>query len=64
MSAMNSIGSSAGSAIAGQFIDRMGSHGGFIVVTALALSSLVIAFLGFHQIKTSTEQPTLTEVTV
>ena len=35
MGAMNSIGSSAGSAIAGQFIDRMGSHGGFIVVTAL-----------------------------
>ncbi|NMM94973.1 MFS transporter [Bifidobacterium oedipodis] len=64
MGAMNSIGSSAGSAIAGQFIDRMGSHGGFMVVTVLALSSLVIAFLGFKQIKTSTEQPTLTEVAV
>lgn len=40
MGAMNSIGGSVGSAIAGQFIDRMGSRGGFIVVTALALTSL------------------------
>lgn len=64
MGAMNSIGSSAGSAIAGQFIDRFGSHGGFIVVTVLALSSLVIAFVGFKQIKASTEEPTLTEVAV
>ena len=64
MSAMNAIGSSAGSAIAGQFIDRYGSHGGFVVVTVLALSSLAIAFIGFRQIKTSTEQPTLTEVEV
>ena len=59
MGAMNSIGSSAGSAIAGQFIDRMGSHGGFIVVTALALTSLAIALFGFKQIKDSTEQPSL-----
>ena len=51
MGAMNSIGSSAGSAIAGQFIDRMGSHGGFMVVTTLALVSLVIALIGFKQIK-------------
>ena len=64
MGAMNSIGSSAGSAIAGQFIDRMGSHGGFMVVTTLALVSLVIALIGFKQIKGSTEQPTLTEVSV
>ena len=63
MGAMNSIGS-AGSAIAGQFIDRMGSHGGFMVVTTLALVSLVIALIGFKQIKGSTEQPTLTEVSV
>ncbi|WP_236034371.1 MFS transporter [Bifidobacterium saguinibicoloris] len=64
MGAMNSIGSSAGSAIAGQFIDRMGSHGGFMVVTALAIGSLAIALVGLKQIKTSTEQPTLTEVAV
>ena len=56
--------SSAGSAIAGQFIDRMGSHGGFIVVTALALTSLAIALFGFKQIKDSTEQPMLTTVSV
>lgn len=62
MGAMNSIGGSIGSAIAGQFIDRMGSRGGFIVVTALALTSLAIAMLGFKQIKESTEQPTLTNV--
>ncbi len=49
MGAMNSIGGSIGSAIAGQFIDRMGSRGGFIVVTALALTSLAIAMLGFKQ---------------
>lgn len=64
MGAMNSIGASAGSAIAGQFIDRMGSHGGFLVVTALAMGSLAIALIGFRQIKSSTEQPTLTEVAV
>ena len=64
MGAMNSIGGSIGSAIAGQFIDRMGSRGGFIVVTALALTSLAIAMLGFKQIKESTEQPTLTNVSV
>ena len=42
----------------------MGSRGGFIVVTALALTSLAIAMLGFKQIKESTEQPTLTNVSV
>lgn len=64
MGAMNSIGSSAGSAIAGQAIDRMGAHGGFLVVTALALGSLAVAFVGLRQIKHSTETPTLTEITV
>ena len=64
MGAMNSIGGSVGSAIAGQFIDRMGSHGGFIVVTALALTSLAIALFGFKQIRDSTEQPMLTTVSV
>lgn len=62
MSAMNAIGSSVGSAIAGQFIDRFGSHGGFVVVTVLALTSLAIAFIGFRQIKASTETPELTEL--
>ncbi|RBP99117.1 MFS transporter [Bifidobacterium xylocopae] len=60
LNAMNSIGSSAGSAIAGVFIDRYGSRGGFGVVTALALTSLAIAFIGFRQIKDSTERPDLT----
>lgn len=64
MGAMNSIGASAGSAIAGVFIDRSGSHGGFTVVTVLALLSLAIALVGFKQIKTSTETPTLTEIAV
>ena len=64
MGAMNFIGSSAGSAIAGQAIDRMGAHGGFLVVTALALGSLAVAFVGLRQIKHSTETPTLTEITV
>ena len=62
MGAMNSIGASAGSAVAGVFIDRAGSHGGFAVVTALAFVSLAIALLGFKQIKTSTETPVLTEI--
>ena len=52
----------AGSAIAGQFIDRFGAHGGFMVVTVLALASLAIAFVGFKQIKESTETPDLTEL--
>lgn len=64
MGAMNSIGGSCGSAIAGVFIDHYGSHGGFVVVTALALMSLAIAFVGFKQIKSCTEQPTLTEVSL
>ncbi|WEV58846.1 MFS transporter [Bifidobacterium sp. ESL0728] len=64
MSAMNSIGGSAGSAIAGAFIDHMGSHGGFLVVTVLALVSLALSFLGFKQIKESTETPMLTQVEV
>ena len=62
LSAMNSIGSSAGSAVAGQFIDRYGSQGGFGVVTTLALASLAIAFVGFRQIRNSTEEPILTEL--
>ena len=64
MGAMNSIGSSVGSAIAGVFIDKAGSHGGFVVVTALAIGSLLIALTGIRQIKSSTETPTLTEVEV
>ena len=64
MGAMNSIGASAGSAIAGVFIDHMGSHGGFLMATVLAITSLAIAFVGFRQIKSSTETPTLTEVSV
>lgn len=60
LNAMNSIGSSAGSAIAGLFIDSYGSHGGFAVVSTLALISLVIAFIGLRQIRTYTEQPNLT----
>ena len=64
MGAMNAIGTSVGSVIAGQFIDRMGSHGGFMVVTTLALGSLAIALISFKQIKGSSEQPTLTEVSV
>ncbi|WEV46566.1 MFS transporter [Bifidobacterium sp. ESL0690] len=63
-SAMNSIGGSAGSAIAGVFIDRMGSHGGFLVVAALAITSLALSFFGFKQIKQSTETPMLTQVEV
>ena len=52
------------SAIAGVFIDHMGSHGGFLMATVLAITSLAIAFVGFRQIKSSTETPTLTEVSV
>ncbi|WP_034253272.1 MFS transporter [Bifidobacterium crudilactis] len=64
MGAMNAIGASVGSAVAGQFIDSSGSHGGFAVVTALALASLLIAFIGLRQIRSSTEKPTLTQVTI
>ncbi|MED7618700.1 UNVERIFIED_CONTAM: MFS transporter, partial [Bifidobacterium breve] len=62
MGAMTSIGSSAGSAIAGQFSYRMGSYGGLIVVTPLALASRVIALLGFRQTTASSGQPPLTGV--
>lgn len=62
--AMNSIGGSAGSAIAGIFIDHMGSHGGFLVVGVLAIASLLLSFTGFRQIKQSTETPMLTEINV
>ena len=64
MGAMNSIGSSVGSALVGLCIDYAGSHGGFMMTTALALGSLALAFVGFRQIKSSTEAPTLTEVSV
>lgn len=60
LNAMNAIGSSAGSAIAGIFIDSYGSRGGFAVVSTLALTSLAIAFVGLRQIRSSTEQPDLT----
>lgn len=62
MGAMNAIGGSVGSAIAGVFIDRSGSHGGFMVVTVLALASLLIALFGLKQIKASTQTPVLTEI--
>ncbi|EFA23395.1 transporter, major facilitator family protein [Bifidobacterium gallicum DSM 20093 = LMG 11596] len=62
MGAMNSIGGSAGSAVAGMFIDRNGSQGGFAVVTTLALASLAVALIGFRQIKISTQTPVLTEI--
>lgn len=64
MGAMNAIGGSAGSAIAGVFIDRYGSQGGFLVVSALSLFSLVLAFVGLPQIKNSTQTPTLTAIEV
>ncbi|MFT8704618.1 MFS transporter [Bifidobacterium aquikefiricola] len=64
MGAMNAIGASVGSAIAGQFIDMSGSHGGFIVVTVLALTSLLLAFTGFKQIKEGTEKPVLTQIAI
>ena len=35
-----------------------------MVVTVLALASLVIAFIGFPQIKSSTETPELTAINV
>ena len=61
---MNSIGGSAGSALAGVVIDRTGSYGGSLTVTALALGSLAIAFMGFRQIRQGTENPVLTDVSV
>lgn len=64
MGAMNAVGGSAGSAIAGVFIDRHGSQGGFLVVSVLAILSLVLAFIGFRQIKEGTETPTLTAIEV
>ncbi|MDO4913237.1 MAG: MFS transporter [Bifidobacteriaceae bacterium] len=64
MNAMNAIGSSIGSAVAGIYIDSFGSKGGFAVVTCMALSSLAIAFTGFKQIKSSIEKPSLTVVEV
>ena len=35
-----------------------------MIATVLAITSLAIAFVGFRQIKSSTETPTLTEVSV
>ena len=64
MGAMNAIGGSAGSAIAGVFIDRYGSQGGFLVVSVLSLFSLVLAFVGLPQIKSGTQTPTLTAIEV
>lgn len=64
MGAMNAIGSSVGSSIAGGYIDAYGSKGGFASVFAFAIAALAIAFIGFKQIRTSTERPMLTEVTL
>ena len=64
LGAMSSIGASAGSAVAGVYIDGFGPHGGFATVTVMALSSLAIALIGFRQIKSSTEKPVLTAVHV
>lgn len=64
MGAMNAIGGSMGNAVAGVAIDHAGSHGGFAVVTGLALVSLAIALCGIKQIKASTETPVLTEISV
>ncbi|MCI1935650.1 MAG: MFS transporter [Bifidobacteriaceae bacterium] len=64
MSAMNSIGGSMGSSIAGVYIDQNGSKGGFATVFAFAIAALAIAFIGFKQIRTSTEKPMLTEVSL
>lgn len=55
--AMYSIGSSAGSAIAGPFIDAFGHTGGFAVVGALAALTLAISLVGVRQIRRATEQP-------
>ncbi len=54
--AMNSVGSSVGSATAGHFIDMAGSRGGFYTVAVLALTELVISFIGFRQIKAATSR--------
>lgn len=54
MNAMNSVGSSVGSAVAGHFIDMYGAHGGFVTDAMLALGCLVIAFIGFRQIRGAT----------
>lgn len=62
MSAMNAIGGSMGSSVAGGYIDQYGSKGGFATVFAFAIGALAIAFIGFKQIRTSTEKPMLTEV--
>ena len=49
------IGSFAGSALGAHIV---------LMATVLAITSLAIAFVGFRQIKSSTETPTLTEVSV
>ena len=64
MGAMNAIGGWMGSSVAGAYIDQYGSKGGFATVFAFAIGALAIAFIGFKQIRTSTEQPMLTEVSI
>ncbi|MCI1984612.1 MAG: MFS transporter [Bifidobacteriaceae bacterium] len=64
MSAMNAIGGSMGSSVAGGYIDQFGSKGGFATVFAFAIAAMAIAFIGFKQIRTSTERPMLTEVSL
>jgi MFS family permease len=61
MNAMNSVGSSVGSATAGHFIDIAGPHGGFLTVAALAFAAVVIAFIGFRQIKAATSHAIIGE---
>ncbi len=58
---VNSIGSSAGSAIAGQFIDVHGPHGSFMAVTTFGTglagdcADWLQADQGFHRTADSTE---------
>lgn len=64
MGAMNAIGGSMGSSVAGAYIDQFGSKGGFAAVFAFAIGALAIAFIGFKQIRESTERPMLTQISL
>lgn len=63
MGAMNSIGS-VGSAIAGQFIDRMGSHGGFHCGDGFGAYLIGDCLVRLQADQGSNEQPMLTTVSV